>query len=427
MKLRSKQSLCIWFFPLISTVTMIASDKHQVTEYSDNEGNVNRIYVREDAMDKGDGRSWQTAYSSIQMALDQAEANTEIWVAKGTYFPEQKVGGKNKRNKSFQLKNNVILLGGFSGDETNPEERNWLENKTILSGDLKGDDQNGAHREDNSYHVVTGNRTDSTAVLDGFVITGGNADRRKWPDDGGGGMNNHDGSPTVINCLFEKNQCYADGGGMRNWGDAEPRIIQTVFRENRSEQEGGGMMNGPDSRTLVLNCRFIRNHSAEDGGGIYNNETRRHLIMNCLFYQNTAALTGGALYHVNHSQTMVVNCTLTQNRASEAGGAISNRDSDPVLINCILWENRAPENAEINNMRSEPSVSYSNVSGGYRGANNMIEDPAFANGYELSASSPCIDRGKNEAVPDRIRLDLNLHARIINGIVDLGAFEYNDK
>jgi predicted outer membrane repeat protein len=259
------------------------------------------------------------------------------------------------------------------------------------------------------------------------VITGGNADRKKWPDDGGGGMNNHNGSPTIINCLFEKNHCFADGGGMRNWGDAEPRIIQTVFRENRSEQEGGGMMNGPDSRTLVLNCRFIRNHSAEDGGGIYNNETKPHYIMNCLFLHNTAALTGGALYHVNYSQTKVVNCTFTLNEASEAGGAVSNRDSHPVLVNCILWENQAPEHAEINNLRSEPSVSYSNVSGGYRGANNMNEDPAFANGYELSANSPCIDRGKNEAVPDHIRLDLNLQDRISNEIVDLGAFEYNDK
>ena len=43
--------------------------------------------------------------------------------------------------------------------------------QTILSGDIGVVDNNS----DNSYHVVTGSDTNSTAILDGFTITAGNA------------------------------------------------------------------------------------------------------------------------------------------------------------------------------------------------------------------------------------------------------------
>src|SRR4030042_1087775 len=43
-------------------------------------------------------------------------------------------------------------------------------------------------REDNSHHVVTGHETDETAVLDGFTITGGNANRGYWVAYYGGGI-----------------------------------------------------------------------------------------------------------------------------------------------------------------------------------------------------------------------------------------------
>ena len=48
--------------------------------------------------------------------------------------------------------------------------------ETILSGDLAEDDEpNFVNNSDNSYHVVTGSGTNSTAILDGFTITAGNA------------------------------------------------------------------------------------------------------------------------------------------------------------------------------------------------------------------------------------------------------------
>lgn len=417
--------LLVLFYGLLPGSSLYGAEYPTMNHLLETAPEKNILYVNSSAAAKGDGKSWSTAFHSLQQALDQAKVNTEIWVAKGIYIPEKIVGKKNKREKSFQLKNKVTLLGGFAGNETKAEERDWAANETILSGDLKQDDKDGENTGENCFHVVTGNGTDSTAIIDGFTITGGNANMDLWPHDGGGGMNNEEGSPTVKNCLFFKNFGFADGGGMRNWGNCRPLIIDCVFKNNEAAQEGGGMMNGPDSQTQVVNCRFLNNLSGEDGGGMYNNETVNQLVVNCLFYDNTANLTGAGMYNVNNSAPQVMNCTFTSNKAKEAGGGISNRDANPVLINCILWNNEAPENDEVNNLRSTPAISYCNVSGGYDGANNIDADPGFAKeSYELTKDSPCIDAGNTNALPKHVKTDFDAKQRVVGKGVDLGAYEF---
>jgi hypothetical protein len=78
------------------------------------------------------------------------------------------------RTATFQMKSGVALYGGFSGTETARNQRDWAANVTILSGDIGAEGDNS----DNSYHVVTANNTDASAVLDGFTISGGNANAR---------------------------------------------------------------------------------------------------------------------------------------------------------------------------------------------------------------------------------------------------------
>ena len=160
-------------------------------------------YVKWDAAPPGTGSSWDEAYPDLQSALANI-ACTEIWVTVGTYRP---TGGAD-RTISFALKNGVSLLGGFAGTETLPNERNPAVNVTILSGDL------GAPGDpaDNSYHVVIGSDTDVTAVLDGFTITGGNANGG-WPNYFGGGMYNSLGSPTLRQVIFAGNMSLLGGGG----------------------------------------------------------------------------------------------------------------------------------------------------------------------------------------------------------------------
>ncbi len=51
------------------------------------------IYV--DATRSGSGSNWPDAYHELQQPLAAAQANTEIWVAEGTYKPADACGMRN--------------------------------------------------------------------------------------------------------------------------------------------------------------------------------------------------------------------------------------------------------------------------------------------------------------------------------------------
>ena len=153
------------------------------------------IYVDDDATGLNNGSSWADAYNYLQDAMADAndsEKPVEIRVAKGVYMPDQGVSQTlGDQEATFQLINRVTLKGGFAGfGEPDPDDRNVAIYATILSGNLNGDW--------NSYHVVTGSYTNETAVLDGFIITGGNANGPQLEDEQpgeyrlkrGGGMYN---------------------------------------------------------------------------------------------------------------------------------------------------------------------------------------------------------------------------------------------
>ena len=90
----------------------------------------------------------------------EATARPQVWVARGIYKPS---AGAD-RDATFRLRRGVDLIGGFRGDETAPEQRDWTTNETVLSGAV------GGRREEGSLHVVTGA---DDAVLDGFTIRDG--------------------------------------------------------------------------------------------------------------------------------------------------------------------------------------------------------------------------------------------------------------
>jgi len=104
-----------------------------------------------------------------------------------------------------------------------------------------------------NYHVVQCiNGEGAGTVLDGFTITGGNANGN-FPDNFGGGMYNDTSSPTVTNCTFSGNT--ADyGGGMNNYGNSNPAVTNCTFSGNTANDGGGGMRNYDNSSPTVSNC-----------------------------------------------------------------------------------------------------------------------------------------------------------------------------
>ena len=91
------------------------------------------IYVNRNAVGiVHDGSSWANAFKTLQDALvNTTGCITQIWVAAGTYYPDE--GGNevnNNRSASFVMKNGITLYGGFSGTETSVGQRNFKLYKT---------------------------------------------------------------------------------------------------------------------------------------------------------------------------------------------------------------------------------------------------------------------------------------------------------
>jgi len=308
------------------------------------------IYVDADATGSNIGTSWDDALTDLQDGLAAAGSGKDIWVAAGTYYPSAEVGGSGSRYQTFQMKNDVAIYGGFDGTETTADERDVENNVTVLSGDIgmPGD------KSDNCYHVFYHlyATLDSTAILDGFTITGGNADGSGDHHDGGG-MYNYQSSPTVSNCTFAGNS--ADyGGGMDNWY-SNPTVTGCTFSGN-SAWGGGGMDNGRSSPT-VIGCTFTGN-SADWGGGMRNVGVGSPIVTGCTFIGNLAEGNGGGIWNRDDSSPTVTGCTFTGNSADWGGGMFNSRGSSPTVTGCTFTGNSAGSwGGGMYNFSSSPTVT----------------------------------------------------------------------
>ena len=98
------------------------------------------IYVNKAAAPGGNGASWATAFKYLQDGLAAASDGTDIWVAQGTYYPDEGAGiTPDDRAATFRLKSHVAIYGGFVGTETSLDQRDWEAHPSVLSGDIDQD------------------------------------------------------------------------------------------------------------------------------------------------------------------------------------------------------------------------------------------------------------------------------------------------
>jgi len=374
------------------------------------------VFVDKDATGANDGSRWADAYTDLQDGLAAGGAGAEIWVAEGTYRPTT----DSDRTVSFTLKDGVSIYGGFAGTETLLTERDVATNTTTLSGDIgtPGDSS------DNSYHVVRGT---TGGTLDGFTVSGGNANSTS-SNGYGGGMYNNSASPAVSDCTFLDNSAGYWGGGMYNQtsspvvtactfsgnsavnggaianrsssdgqisectftgnsaggnggaialSGSSPEISGTTFSTNTATGHGGALY-ATGSSAQISGCTFDTNSASQYGGALACYGGSDLAATNCLFAGNSAAYWGGGV-HNSASDTSAVNCTFYDNTAGR-GGALSNAGSSPTIRNCILWANTGTlsDNQIRSDAGSSPAVSYSCVQNGYSGTGNISSDPQFA-------------------------------------------------
>jgi predicted outer membrane repeat protein len=381
------------------------------------------IYVDADASGTNDGTSWDDAYSGLQDALDRASDADEIWIAEGTYYPDEGTNVSNDdADATFTItgtQNGLKIYGGFSGTEDNPGDRDPDAHPVTLSGDIEQNDGVFAPTVDsdgdgdtptqtdhivdtNSHHVVTfEGRSDPNSSVDGLItgatilsgvtITGGDSSGDFF-DTGGGifcrGQGDNNGCSPTLSGLTLKGNFAEEGAALYNRGRQ-------------------GTLN--ESSPTITNSTFVGNAAGQNGGAIYNDGSNGGssgpLIANCVFVNNGADTRGGAIYTdsgegAGFSQPEIFLSTFFDNEAFW-GGALYNSSFDgsttrPLLHNSIFWGNDADGsgagiyNDGSGNATTELIISHTLIAGGIdaisenggssttNNGNILSNDPQFA-------------------------------------------------
>jgi hypothetical protein len=317
----------------------------------------NILYVNTSASGANNGKSWNDAYTDLQSALESTCIGiTEIWVAEGTYKPSKdpfnNASPTNSRDKTFYARDGIGIYGGFAGTEATIAERDIASNTTILSGDFNGDDAvsgSGAtlsitNNTENAYHVVLASAPSSGGIgvtIDGFTITGGNADGSDFISlngnfifkETGGGIYTDDGVNIITNIILTGNSAIK-GGGIYICEGTNTLNNNTLSR-NKANLEGGGIFTQEGINTLTNNT--LSGNLGQTGGGISTNNGTNTLTINSL-----SGNSGGGISIQNGINDLTSNM-LSGNSANEGGGILTFSGTN-TMSNNTLTENSATLN-----------------------------------------------------------------------------------
>ena len=304
-------------------------------------------------------------YASIQQAINSSANGDVVLVAPNTYFENINFKGKNIIVTShFILNNNIDYISNTIIDGSNPTNLDSASCVSFRSGE------------------------DSSAVIQGFTITGGTG--TKWIDPnnpgyiwrGGGGIFTFMSSPTIrMNIIMDNNVTNttgvdgAQGGGTLSY-NGNPNIINNIIMQNEARYGAGIVMDY--SGGIIKNNIIYENHGGQDygGGGFWSigNGSSPIIIENNHILENS--VTGSGLY-------------------GGKGGAIFVWMSTVTARNNIIWGNTQTSGGPIAQIDGGiANISYSDVEGGFAGEGNLDIYPNFADSnFYLRPSSYCIDAG----------------------------------
>ena len=301
-------------------------------------------------------------YSTIQDAINASVNGDTVLVEPNTYYENINFRGKN-----------IVLTSRFYA--TNDPADIWA---TIINGSTPSQPDSGSC-------VIINNHEDSTAVLQGFTLTGGTG--TKWQDEHGAGRYREGGgilvqysAPVIQFNIIHNNQVtdvsgvVSTGGGGIRVGDSYPRIYNNVIMNNTGRYGAGVVLNytGGELKNNIV-CVNYGSFQYGAGSGIWLNGSfsRPRYIINNTIVSNTATSGTPGIYGY---------------------GSVTG-----IFVNNIIWGNSASSGLQISG--GNFTFTYCDIQGGYAGAGNIDLLPQFADSnYYLLPASPCIDMGDSSSV-----------------------------
>ena len=365
-------------------------------------------YVSTSGNDSNSGKTSSAALKTIQKAVDKASANDTILVAKGTYsyivIPGTKTG---LTVKATGLQSETIIKGASQhrcvtigdGSVTNI----YVVGFTLTGASTYDSGNSGAGALGGTYNncLITGNTS-------GSFTTGAGAYKC-----------------TLNGCTISNNQCSDWTGGIESC-----IASNCVITANKSTNVGAGGAAG----CILIECKITDNTGGGGGGG-----ARNCTLYRCLLENNTRTSNDDAGREINVGTAY--DCVIKANKGNKALAAatcynctiVSSTGSpsiwrDTKLYNCIVSStgNAFGINGDGNWGVDLYNCLLNNVSlGTYVTKSGCITaDPKFVStsNFNLQNTSPCIDKGNNSYVSTS--KDYLGKQRIMNGKVDIGAYEY---
>lgn len=409
------------------------------------EADENGVFYVKKVKEMGRGNSWDSPINDLNTAVQAAKAwsaeykkTAQIWVAKGTYALAS----------TLDISTKVALYGGFAGDES------LLTERQLKTGGKSWEFGNEVILDAGSKFRAVAISADGV-VFDGFTVMNGKT--TGTGDDHalcGAGIYTMNGGVVISNCIVKKNYCESVGAGIgirTNTGDV--LIENCLVTANTGKNNGGGIGLYGNSATLTVRGCEVTDNQGTNGGGVYvfkgkiensvisgNTGTTAAVylrsyasstIYNSLVAENTVTGEGGAIYCQTANNAGVYNCTVVKNN----GGGLYYKVSptDLPVVNTIFWGNE--KDGEIREFSADNGQSAENAKMTYtaydgtethNGAGNLHltqeESAIFAEGWTLTILSPCVDKGTEiTGIPEK---DLAGNARKSNGMIDMGAYEF---
>ena len=299
-------------------------------------------------------------FNTIQEGINAAQNGDTVLVDDGEYFENI-----NYRGKNIVVASRFIIDGDYS----------HILN-TIINGSMYT-------LIDSASCVTFVSGEDSTAVIQGFKITGGkgttydltniNPNWQQFTQEGGGIFLDQS-SATIKNNLIIENEApllagydFSGGGGISSFL-GNPHIYNNVIMSNYAGYACG----------LVLNW----------SGGI---------IRNNVIYGNYGGEIEGAggimIWDVAQEPQVVENNTVVYNVSELTAGGIVNYNTPSIIRNNIVWGNEQQSGQQITGYESA-TFEYCNTEENYPGVGNISVIPDFdTSSFLLNTSSLCVDAG----------------------------------
>ena len=222
-----------------------------------------------------------------------------------------------------------------------------------------------------SGSVLVCTDADSTTVIAGLTITGGDSDA------GGGGLSCTGSAPRVSDCVFAGN-AGVSGGGVLVVGGSAPRFTDCLFSSNSADFGGGAFVHAASSAEFE-GCVFDTNAATDRGGGAALGSGSSVSLLSTTFVGN-AAPSGGGL-------SIGAASTATGDRLIVAYGTLGEAAS------CLVDGTASLTCSDVFGNAGGDWVAC--IAGQGASDGNFSSDPEFcapdSGDFHLALSSPCAD------------------------------------